>query len=493
MLEKLFYENLLINTVIGLFVAGMLLKVVLGIGYSRMIRASNNMGCTKYKLLRNLKLKFETLYKLKINVNNVDIFVDKCINNHKILGILLITWERASGQVSFISCIIGFLGAILGLILEIDRMWILSVFSVGFLSSGLLIFFEALLNKKAKKEIIRLNILDYLENYLNNRLEQEDTRPELIQEYKKYFSGQNARKEQNLVAAADEFIQVELGQGFEPYNRKPSYKERRLRVIEDRKARRKEKEARKLFKKQAKKASKIASRMQRKEDKQRCRLEAKNKRQEKAKEKQREIEIKKALKLEKKLSSRYKEANRITPAQQNKESLKKEIKELRKSESRNQNGKAYRVEELEYEYETVRNITGTTQSIHTIDLSEKKRDSHVNKNMDNVDKRVKTSNIRGITDRRVKNNIRKVKEGNETRSIVNINKLERAKRLTDTKDDSRMDEVAATKEDFILKGNKVEKLGNGLLEDQDNIIKNKSNLSKEDKQIIEDILKEYLA
>ena len=101
-IDKLFSENILIYTMIGVFVFGVLLKIILNIGYSRMIRGSTNMGSTKNKLLRKLKFKYETFYKLKINVNNVDAFVDKSISNHKVLGILLTSWEKFSGQLSFL-------------------------------------------------------------------------------------------------------------------------------------------------------------------------------------------------------------------------------------------------------------------------------------------------------------------------------------------------------------------------------------------------------
>ena len=476
MLDTLYNVKVLIYTMIGIFVFGMLLKIALAIGYSRMIRASNNMGSTTYKLFRNLKLKFETFHKLKINVNNVDTFVDKCINNHKILGILLITWEKISGQVGSVSFAIGLIGAILYAFLEFERMWILSVFLVGFLSGGLLIFFEALLNKKAKREIIRLNIIDYLENYLNNRLEQEAANPKLIEAYKKYFANQKDMVVENFVAAADEAVQIELEEDEDACNGKDSFRMRRLKAREDRKRRKEEKRATRLFKKQAKRAA----RAKRKEDRIKNRLKAKKEKQLRIEEKRREAEIKKALKLEKKLSSQAKRKNKITPAQQRKESLKQEIKELRKLESRKGSKDTTSDMELEYEYETVRSISEINQCPYTNKLMGFNEDRAVSKAEEPKQEKL-TSNVTGID------------EGRARRNVEGANKLGGASRPADTKTGSKDDQVAATREDSILKGDRNKEEIRTSRTSSGNMIRRRTRLSKEDKQIIEDILKEYLA
>lgn len=285
MLEKLFYENILIYVMVAMFGLGMLLKLLLYIGYSRMIRASNNMGRTNNKLFKKLKVKSETFYKLKINVNNVDAFVDKSINNHKIGGILLITWEKISGQVSIICGMTGLAGALLGDLIGIERMWIVRVLAVGLVISGLLMVFENLLNKDSRKEIIKVNAVDYLENYLINRLEQESKNPELISEL----------------------------EGMDLIDKTPTLKDKWLKLSENYKRRREEKKATRLFKKQTRQAA----RAKRKEDR------------------KKEAEMKEALKLEKQLSNQNKKAKKatVTTAQQNKESLKKEIGKLHGGET----------------------------------------------------------------------------------------------------------------------------------------------------------------
>lgn len=416
MIEKVFNGNVLLYILIGVFSFGMLLKLILFVGYSRMIRASNNMGRTNNKFINKLKLKFETLYKLRIKVNNVDAFVDKSINNHKIGGILLITWEKLSGQVAIICVFIGLTCLLYGVYLEVNRMWIVSVLSMSILTGGLLIVLENLLNKHYKKEIIKGNIVDYLENFLINRLENED-------------------------------IQIDLESiGTSDY--KPSLKERWLKFRENRNRKKEVKKATKLFKKHTKKAA----RAKRKEKKKKRKLEAKRAvKQEKTLKKEnrrRESEIRKALKLEKKARKRnnrrnktnYK--NKVTPAQKNKELLKKEIEMLRQLEEKQNNEIA--------------------KNDQIINIEEKQRINNNNSNEYN----------------------KKVLEIGKTESNGNKNDY-----------NSEIDrEAAATLESHsIIDDKKVEP---SYINSQTNTSKKKSkeknHISQNDQQVIEDILREYL-
>jgi len=188
-IRELFDRNVFIYTMIGLCTLGIMIKIILQIVYGSLVKASYNMGGSKNLLTSNMKKKFETCYKLKIGVNNVDIFVDKYLYRHKFCGILLSTWENLCGQILLSCVLIGSISTILGVINNCGRNVVLNTFAVGIISSGLLIFFEGLINISGKKNIIRLNMKDYLENFLKVRLEQGELQPELIEQYKKELQG----------------------------------------------------------------------------------------------------------------------------------------------------------------------------------------------------------------------------------------------------------------------------------------------------------------
>lgn len=311
LLEKLFNENVLIYTMMSIFCVGIILKFILYIGYLRIIKASRNIEHTENKTLRDMRIKFETFHKLKIGVNNVDVFVDKELINHKICGLWLITWEKISGQVDILCVTIACTSVLIGIIFEIDRMWILSVLTVGLLTSGLLIFCECMLNKNIKRDMIRLNILDYFCNFLKPRMEQEKSNPEIIQEYKKAIEEVSFKQEESTIKEAC----------FRQWKAK-------------RRSNREKRKATRLFKKQARIAARRkrreANKKRRIEEKQAAKLAKACKKEEKAKQ----AEIKKALGLEKQLTTERKKTQKKTPAEERKERLKKEIEEIRRLEAR---------------------------------------------------------------------------------------------------------------------------------------------------------------
>lgn len=345
--------------------------------YSRLMKASDNMGTAKNKLTQTMKKKFETCYKLKIGVNNVDIFVDKYVYRHKFCGILLSTWENIGGQILMLCLLIGSISAVLGLIYECGKQEILSTFSVGILTSGLLIFLEGMMNLSGKKELIRLNMKDYLENFFKVRLEQELFHPELMEQYKKEFLMQE-EKEQGmnstaLIAATTDNIGKQGKQEKkEKQDRKAAVKAKKsiakkqhmkaARFEKDRKkaetkvAKENEKAEKKFAieknqelierkrvearnaEERIKKEAKLAINKKREEVKAEIELkksEAKAEEVEKQEEKHRQEEIKKVLLLEKQITKEEKQKKtdeHKTIAQERKENLKREFQQRRSLE-----------------------------------------------------------------------------------------------------------------------------------------------------------------
>lgn len=375
MVQELFDKNIFTYIMLALCACGILFKIILNLVYSRLIKATDNMAKSKNKLTQMMKKKFETYYVLKIGVNNVDIFVDKYVFRHRYCGILLSTWENIGGQILMLCLLTGSISTILGLIYECGKQQILSTFSVGILTSGLLIFLEGLINLPGRKELVRLNMKDYFENILKVRLEQEQVQPELIEQYKKEYLRDEATEALNtsgLLAAASE-VQNGLSRTEKKdkqsrlkaeklRKKRQALQSRRLekaRIKSDAKlAAAKKKEEQLLLKankKQLKSQSKQKAReederikketklaLERKREAERAEIErikteVKMNEERKKEEKIRQEEIKKALLLEKKaLKADKNKAQPVeykTIAQERKENLKREVRERRNLET----------------------------------------------------------------------------------------------------------------------------------------------------------------
>ena len=170
MVQELFDKNILVYVMAGLCGLGVLIKLVLSVVYSRLIKASDQMGTSRNKLMKSMCTKFETSYNLNMGVHNVDSFVDKYVYKHRFCGILLYTWENFCGQLLLLCMMIGSVGAVLGLLQECGKHTVLFTFLVGITTSALLVIVDNMMNLSTKKNVIRVNIQDYLENFLQARM-----------------------------------------------------------------------------------------------------------------------------------------------------------------------------------------------------------------------------------------------------------------------------------------------------------------------------------
>lgn len=362
--QELFDKNIFIYIMLGLLGGGILLKILLDIIYSRLVKASDNMATSNNKLTKTMKKKFEACFKLKIGVNNVDIFVDKYVFRQRFCGILLSTWENICGQILVLCLLVGSISTILGLIYECGKQQVLSTFSVGILSSGLLIFLEGLVNLSSKKELLRLNMKDYLENILKVRLEQENESPELIEQYKKDYLKEEvgqALNSSSLLAAASEKQTTKINKPSKftkkqekakakrqkreeaiaaKEGRKERTKSESRKKVEDKKLTRENKELEKLEAKRKKKEEKLRIKNETREalekkkeaekaEIERIRAAAKEEEEKRRAEKIEREEIKKILLLEKQTAKKSKNKSK---AQENKENLLKEVSERRNQE-----------------------------------------------------------------------------------------------------------------------------------------------------------------
>ncbi|MDO5520558.1 MAG: hypothetical protein Q4G58_08715 [bacterium] len=187
MVQEWFENNIFTYIVLGIFAAGFLMKCLISLKYRTLIRASKRMGTSKNKLMRVLRLKFETCYKIKLGVNNVDTFVDKYVYRHRLCGIKLYTWETISGEFVILCSLVASIFALLGVFYDCGRNQILSTLAVGILSSAVLIAVDFVINLRMKRLVLRTNIKDYLENFLKARLESDEFSAELLDQYKKEY------------------------------------------------------------------------------------------------------------------------------------------------------------------------------------------------------------------------------------------------------------------------------------------------------------------
>jgi hypothetical protein len=252
MVKFLYEENIIMYVFAGLCGLGLLVRLIVNLVYRNLVKASENPAETKNKLLKLMKMRFEACYKAKIGVNNVDTFVDKSVLKYRFCGVLLSTWDNFGGQVLFLNLLIVPISAVFGVAFDCGQKLVLLTGAVGILSSAILILVDKSINITAKKRIIRLNLLDYLENFCKVRLEQEVFHPEMYEQIRREFEQVAEAKKQVVTSkeAGKDDAKEELNRRREARKQKEDEKKREAQKREEEQRKleevRKEEERRRL-------------------------------------------------------------------------------------------------------------------------------------------------------------------------------------------------------------------------------------------------------
>ena len=166
--ETFFMQGLIAATLIAVMT-----KIIVWRNYHKLLISSEEMDRPKRYWIGTLKKKIENYYSLHTKVNNISCIVDKYFEANKIMGINSFFLEQIP-EICGILCIgLGCLGAIRGIQMNSDINFWGRQLIVG-VSFGILIFlFDRLSNMQRMKRRIKINLLNYLENILPNRVEKD--------------------------------------------------------------------------------------------------------------------------------------------------------------------------------------------------------------------------------------------------------------------------------------------------------------------------------
>lgn len=163
-------EHIITICMLSFFGVSILMRILLGLLYHNMIRETENMSATNNKLLKQCKLKFANCFQLNNGVPNIPVFVDKFLNRLALGPLSFESMYHLSGQAMLLSIVCAGVG-ICKCIMD-GRMLgeILPFYIVSFLELYLYFFISTILNVKGKKRVLKVNLVDYLENHLSARI-----------------------------------------------------------------------------------------------------------------------------------------------------------------------------------------------------------------------------------------------------------------------------------------------------------------------------------
>lgn len=167
---ELLENDIFIKLSIFLITLSIICQIVAGVLYQSMIQETDNMSATDNKLLKQCKLKFANCYELNGGVSNIPIFVDKFINRMKIGFLTLPGLSAFSGQMMLLAVLLCGVGIYRRITAGDYVVQLFPYYIVSLL--GLYAYFSisSLVDIKGKKEVLKINIIDFLENHMASRL-----------------------------------------------------------------------------------------------------------------------------------------------------------------------------------------------------------------------------------------------------------------------------------------------------------------------------------
>lgn len=152
---------------------GCALRILLAGYYRILLRALKCMKTTKNKWMQNMKEQFILRYQAMLGVQNVESFVEKFLAERKILGIPIATWTGLHIQLVSLCLLLGAADAMYSCVQSVPTEGVLMVMFQGIWTSALLLLVDGFCMVPGKVDALKSGMCDYLENYLQVRLEHE--------------------------------------------------------------------------------------------------------------------------------------------------------------------------------------------------------------------------------------------------------------------------------------------------------------------------------
>lgn len=170
MITTFIMNHLFMCSIVLFGVLSILLQWIMALSLNGYVKASSNMKTTKKKLLLNLKNQFETIYGMDYQVRNIAAYVDKYLLKMRFLGVSYSSWEKAPFlSVGLATLLAGgelFYGYWTG---QPKALFVEIGFAYGAICVCEFVFYH-LCAVHNKRQQIHIQLVDYLENYLTNRL-----------------------------------------------------------------------------------------------------------------------------------------------------------------------------------------------------------------------------------------------------------------------------------------------------------------------------------
>lgn len=165
--QALYYSTIIVCVI------GCILRVLLAGYYRTLLRALKCMKTTKNRFMQKMKEQFILRYQAMLGVQNVENFVEKFFFERRIFGVGVSALTGLHIQLVSFCLLMGAINAMYGCVTGEPTETVLMAMFQGIWTSALLLLVDGFCMVSGKVDALKAGMRDYLENYLQVRLEHE--------------------------------------------------------------------------------------------------------------------------------------------------------------------------------------------------------------------------------------------------------------------------------------------------------------------------------
>lgn len=165
-------DKYIIYVLMGAFaILGVVSKLIVSLTLGGMVRGAENMSKSSHPLMRLVRAKFEHTCMISERVENVGVFVDKYLYEHRVLGVKLHSWRRMELTSAGMCLVLGALGGAAEYGVHGMQEGVLWISVTGAVLAVCVFLIHQITDEKYRLEAARNYMVDYLENICLHRYE----------------------------------------------------------------------------------------------------------------------------------------------------------------------------------------------------------------------------------------------------------------------------------------------------------------------------------
>lgn len=170
--------RILLYGILFVGLVGIISRVRISFACRKLLKEAENAGSSSHDLLMLIKKKYENSIMVNHEIRNTEVFVEKYLRKYQVGGMTLRRLGTVNYEMMICALILGCVGCV-GAFYEDMSLELLILYpTAAFLMVMVLLFFQTFLETDSRIELVRLNMVDYLENTMQNRMTLLEEMPE---------------------------------------------------------------------------------------------------------------------------------------------------------------------------------------------------------------------------------------------------------------------------------------------------------------------------